>query len=303
MKKLILTFILLSNMLNASIIYDKCRISQEELFKKNYPYISVNDICYHEIGEKEYKKSLFFKIRVLNCEAIFNNVEKKKGAKGFTEFKIPKDKVCAYHYADNEKSSEKKLNFALDDKLIKKNIDLNNQIVILKKEKEILQTKLKSNQDNRFYFLSVSGLLFGVILILIYFIFLKKKKRNIQKENIQKGKAYEEFVAKYYREKNYQVIERGKEKQRKDGGIDLIVKKDNNCILIQCKNYAPTSKINHSNIKEFNSNCLTYIQEHKLNETQVSFLYVVPNYESFKNCAIKYFQARNNKCRYKIIKF
>lgn len=45
----------------------------------------------------------------------------------------------------------------------------------------------------------------------------------MKRTNKQKGDEYEEYIAKYYRFKNYYVIENGKEKGKKDGGIDLLV--------------------------------------------------------------------------------
>ena len=69
--------------------------------------------------------------------------------------------------------------------------------------------------------------------------------------NKQKGEQYEEYIAKHYRTKNYYVIENGKNKGRKDGGIDLIAIKQNQLILIQCKNWNENNsyKITHKDIK------------------------------------------------------
>ncbi len=56
-------------------------------------------------------------------------------------------------------------------------------------------------------------------------------------------------------------------------------------------------------IKEFNSNCLTFIEQNNLDKDKVEFKFIVPNKKSFKNCAIKYFQDDTNNCRYKIIEY
>ena len=123
------------------------------------------------------------------------------------------------------------------------------------------------------------------------------------KEKVQKGKDYEEFLANYFSDLGFQVDERGKRKGKEDKGIDLLIKKGGIYTLVQCKNFAPTTTINHSMIKEFNSNCLTFVDINNLDKEKVEFKFIVPYKKSFKNCAIKYFQENSNKCRYEIVKY
>ncbi len=131
----------------------------------------------------------------------------------------------------------------------------------------------------------------------------KKAWGKRQKENKEKGKQYESFLSNHFNNLGYEVDERGKRKGKKDKGIDLLLKKDNIYTLVQCKNYAQTTKINHSKIKEFNSNCLTFIEinENILNKNNTKFLFIIPNKQSLKNCALKYFEDDTNKCQYEII--
>lgn len=83
--------------------------------------------------------------------------------------------------------------------------------------------------------------------------FLDNSPKKIFKEKTKKdrGDEYEAYIAKYYRRLGYFVIEHGKEKGLKDGGIDLIAEKDNKVILIQCKDWNENNshKIDHKDIK------------------------------------------------------
>lgn len=96
-----------------------------------------------------------------------------------------------------------------------------------------------------------------------------------QKENKVKGNAYEEQVADYYRSKGYDVIEHGKLKGRKDGGIDLIASNSNKTLLIQCKNWT-TRKITHAHLKEFLYNAKTFIENNNLTGN-INYMYIVSN--------------------------
>ena len=129
----------------------------------------------------------------------------------------------------------------------------------------------------------------------------ERKKRYF--ENISKGKAFEKFTAEHYRKKGYEVEERGLTLKRKDGGIDLIAKKDDTIILIQCKNYAPHNKIDHVKIKEFNSNCLVYVESNRLDKDKVDFRFAISNGECLDKSAVMFFKDKTNKCRYEIVKY
>lgn len=103
--------------------------------------------------------------------------------------------------------------------------------------------------------------------------FFHKMKEN-KKSWKQLGDEYEEQIAKYYKSLGYAVIERGKTLGRKDGGIDLIAKKENQTILIQCKNRK--SKIKHIDIQKFLFETDKFIEENKITE-EVELLYVIAN--------------------------
>lgn len=139
--------------------------------------------------------------------------------------------------------------------------------------------------------------------------FIKHLRKKLLKENYEKteylkkiGAEYEKIVANYFTNKGYCVEERGLNLGLADEGIDVVAKDDNEILLIQCKNYSKDTKITHSIVKEFNSNCLTYLAKYGYDETKkYRFLFVFPNYESLEANAKYVFKDEFNKCEYKII--
>ena len=62
-----------------------------------------------------------------------------------------------------------------------------------------------------------------------------ENRKKMYAENRQKGKDYETFITDYFRQRGYQTKEHGLIHGRKDKGIDVIIKKDKEITLIQCK--------------------------------------------------------------------
>ncbi len=81
--------------------------------------------------------------------------------------------------------------------------------------------------------------------------------------NKNKGDKYEKYIADYYRGKKYLVEEHGKEKGVKDGGIDLIAKKNNEVIFIQCKDWNENNlhKIDHKDIKVLRTDTNDFLEK------------------------------------------
>jgi len=81
---------------------------------------------------------------------------------------------------------------------------------------------------------------------------------------IEKGQNYEEFIADIYRDRGYHVIEHGKIMGRKDGGIDLIATKEDETILIQCKNWKESGqwRIRQHHIKALRTDARDFIEKH-----------------------------------------
>ena len=91
----------------------------------------------------------------------------------------------------------------------------------------------------------------------------KEKSKTSYYEKVKKGADYEKYVSDIYRERGYNVTEYGKIHGRKDHGIDLIAKKDQEIILIQCKNYKKDTswKITHKDIKAFQTDARLYVEQ------------------------------------------
>jgi len=125
------------------------------------------------------------------------------------------------------------------------------------------------------------------------------------KEKKEKGDDYEKKIAGYYKLDGYDIYLNGIRKNRLDGGIDVICKKDDETILIQCKNWDHTTgrRISHTQIKEFHSNCIKYIEQNELIKENVKLKYIVPNKKVFKGCAIEIFRDDYYNCKYEILEF
>jgi uncharacterized protein (DUF3820 family)/Holliday junction resolvase-like predicted endonuclease len=141
-------------------------------------------------------------------------------------------------------------------------------------------------------------------------------RKSIIKENLLKntptqddlknmksyGDDFEKKVGAIYEEKGYTVEYRGLELGLKDGGIDLIAKKDDKIILIQCKFWKKEDSITHKMVKEFYGNCNFYIDKQKLDRKNTICLYAVPSHKSIskKDGTYKIFVDNHKKCRYKV---
>jgi ssDNA-binding Zn-finger/Zn-ribbon topoisomerase 1 len=63
--------------------------------------------------------------------------------------------------------------------------------------------------------------------------------------------------------RGYTVLEHGKEKGKRDRGIDLIATKENETILIQCKNWKASSKyrIRHQEVKKLRAEARDFLED------------------------------------------
>jgi Holliday junction resolvase-like predicted endonuclease len=103
-------------------------------------------------------------------------------------------------------------------------------------------------------------------------------KKTTQKEKIEKGELYEEFIAMVYKLHGFTIWEHGKDKGVLDKGIDLIVKKDKKIILIQCKNWNEKGKyqITHKDIKAFRMEGLDFIEKNQIfQDYELHFKYIL----------------------------
>ena len=136
------------------------------------------------------------------------------------------------------------------------------------------------------------------ILLFVVIVKLKLKKSQYQ-INKEKGDKYEKTVCLYFKNLNYQVTEHGLINGFNDGGIDLIAKKENEILLIQCKNWSQPKSIKEKHIKEFYGSCHFYMENNNLNKNIMSCIYVVPDNKLLNHRAILIFKKNYKKCRYK----
>jgi hypothetical protein len=94
---------------------------------------------------------------------------------------------------------------------------------------------------------------------------------------IVQGKEFEYHVSNIFKKQGYKVINNF-EKSQNDEGIDIIAIKNDELLLIQCKNWEK-SVISHIDIKEFLGNCYLFLYKHKEYRKfkKVRRVYVVSN--------------------------
>jgi uncharacterized protein (DUF3820 family) len=132
-----------------------------------------------------------------------------------------------------------------------------------------------------------------------------QKNPTIQND-LENMKSYvDDFIKKVgavYEEKDYTVEYRGLELEHNDSGIDLIVKKDNKIILVQCMFWEKEDSITHKMVKEFYGSCNFYIDKEKLSRKKTICLCAVPSHKSIskKDGTYKIFEDNHKKCRYEI---
>ena len=135
--------------------------------------------------------------------------------------------------------------------------------------------------------------------------FKKKRRKKAQKEfhlkNEENGKKFEMLTGKKFEELGYEVIYNGLEKGKLDQGIDLICYKENEILLIQCKNYTKSNSITHKDIKIFHSNAIKYIKTHNLDEKSIKLKYAIPNIEILDISAQKVLSNNFYNCTYIIV--
>jgi len=135
----------------------------------------------------------------------------------------------------------------------------------------------------------------------------KKRTKELYKKNKIKGDNYELFTGEHYKLLGYKVKQRGIILNYKDGGIDIVAKKDNQILLIQCKNIKKDSKDEHMMnieiVKKFNDNCLKHINKEKIQLKDTTFIFTISNKESITNEAVKYLEQYDNNCELEILEF
>lgn len=130
------------------------------------------------------------------------------------------------------------------------------------------------------------------------------KSFKIGKEGLskyQKGKLYEEQIGEYYESIGYDVIYHGKQKGKKDKGIDLIATRDQETLLIQCKNWE-NSIVKQKHLKEFYGNCILYMERNPYINIQVKKVFITSGTKTNYG-VMKFMQEHYQSMEYKIIPF
>jgi len=101
----------------------------------------------------------------------------------------------------------------------------------------------------------------------------KNKQKLTYKQKIEKGDLFEKLVSEYYINKGYTIKKNGT-KRFKDEGIDIIAKKENKTLLIQCKDWA-TWKYSEKQFKQFLGSCQAYSKKYNLIEKETKNIFVI----------------------------
>ncbi len=96
-----------------------------------------------------------------------------------------------------------------------------------------------------------------------------------EKHIIQSGQDYEKFIGSKYEDAGYEVIYNGIEKGVYDGGIDLIVQKENSVTLVQCKNWVDFEghKLTAKDFRAFLGDCYLHLMQQNIDK--ISYHYII----------------------------
>lgn len=131
------------------------------------------------------------------------------------------------------------------------------------------------------------------------------KKKLTNEEKKEKGDRYEKHVANVLREQGYYVWEHGKEKEFKDSGVDLLVKKNEYIYFVQCKDWE-NWKLDHNAVQAIQTKIRNFLKKEdgirKLinNEYKQKILYITS-----KKCltagAYRYIEENSEILEYQVI--
>ncbi|WP_298690503.1 restriction endonuclease [uncultured Sulfuricurvum sp.] len=129
----------------------------------------------------------------------------------------------------------------------------------------------------------------------------KEEWLKLQKEKEEKGRLYELKVGEHFENEGYAVEYRGISLGKRDGGIDLIARKEAEVILIQCKNWKGNIKIKQADIRKFYGDCSKYIEDNLLSRDEVQYRYIIPSKSLLDYQAERFFIENHTRIRYVVI--
>ncbi len=98
---------------------------------------------------------------------------------------------------------------------------------------------------------------------------LNRYKNSHNKTKWQIGRDYEQYVAYQYRKKGYDVDDFGSYMGMEDLGRDIIAKKDDITLIIQCKYWSSIKEIHEKHITQLHGTMVSYCVENTLDQSKV----------------------------------
>lgn len=140
-----------------------------------------------------------------------------------------------------------------------------------------------------------------IAFIILFKVFMKKKdnkrRRKQNEENKKSGLTLELRARKKYEKLGYEV----KENKAKDNEIDLICKRDNKTLLIQCKNISEPKSIEEKDIKTFYNTASEFLRNSEIQQNDVEFRFVIPYSDVLAKSAIKILKNDAYNCKYVVV--
>ena len=135
---------------------------------------------------------------------------------------------------------------------------------------------------------------------------LDKPKKALKKTSkyVYYGSEYEKFIGKKYEELGFEVIYNGIKKGIHDNGIDLIVKKKDKYILVQCKSWKDNKyfRINQKDIRAFIGDSYLYAIKNNIKPESLTWHFIIADAKSITRNALKLIDNINN-LKFKVIPF
>jgi len=134
-------------------------------------------------------------------------------------------------------------------------------------------------------------------------LYKTQKKKTTYAERQKKGEEYEKYIADFFKEQNYTISNHGIDNKKKDGGIDVIAKKDKTILFIQCKNWNAKNKnrITHVDIKKTRTEINDYIEKNPLYKNYKIKTYYITSEDILDKSAKLYIKEHKEKIEHLII--
>jgi restriction system protein len=116
----------------------------------------------------------------------------------------------------------------------------------------------------------------------------KQNSKQVSRQTYY-GSEYEKFIGKKYESLGFEVVYNGIKNGIYDNGIDLIVKKENQHILVQCKSWKDNKyfKINQKDIRAFIGDSYLYAIKCNLKPKSLTLHFIIADAKSITENALK----------------